>query len=61
MANNDQANQEAKEALVTSIIAALKEHRAALPFLPEMMEQLIEIQQQKEEKTTAEKKLHQSR
>lgn len=61
MANNDQIDQAAKESLMTSLIAALKENRAALPFLPAMMEQLIEMQQQIEEKTKAGHSLHESR
>ena len=43
-AENDQANQAAKESLVASLIEALKDNREALRFLPEMMEDFIEMQ-----------------
>ena len=43
-AENDQADQAAKESLVASLIEALNDNREALRFLPEMMEDLIEMQ-----------------
>ena len=43
-AENDQADQAAKESLMASLITALRDHRQVLRFLPEMMEELIEIQ-----------------
>jgi len=54
MANvqNDEADQAAKEALMSSLIGALEENRDALRFLPEMLMQMIEMQKANEEKAT---------
>jgi len=49
---NDEADQAAKEALMSSLIHALEDNRDALRFLPEMLTQLIEMQNANEEKAT---------